>query len=46
MKKIIEVKSLVKSYKDVKAVKGIDFHVEEASCLPFLALTVQAKVQL
>ena len=36
MKKIIEVKSIVKSYKDVKAVKGIDFHIEEGKLFAFL----------
>lgn len=36
MNKIVEVKSLVKSYKDVKAVKGIDFYVEEGKLFAFL----------
>lgn len=36
MKKIVEVKSLVKSYKNVKAVKGIDFYVEEGKLFAFL----------
>lgn len=36
MSKIVEVKSLVKSYKDVKAVKGIDFYVEEGKLFAFL----------
>ena len=29
MNKIVQVNNLEKSYKDVKAVKGIDFYVEE-----------------
>ena len=36
MEKIIEVKSLVKNYKDVKAVKGIDFYVEKGTLFSFL----------
>ena len=40
MEKIIEVKSLVKSYtvmkKEVKAVKGIDFYVEKGTMFSFL----------
>lgn len=36
MSKIVEVKSLVKSYKDVKAVKGLDFYVEEGKLFAFL----------
>lgn len=36
MNKIVEVKSLVKSYKNVKAVKGIDFYVEEGKLFAFL----------
>lgn len=36
MKKIIEVKDLVKSYKDVHAVNGISFDVEEGSLFAFL----------
>ncbi|MEE0060223.1 MAG: ATP-binding cassette domain-containing protein [Acutalibacteraceae bacterium] len=36
MSKIVEVKSLIKSYKDVKAVKGIDFYVEEGKLFAFL----------
>ncbi|MGN1032215.1 MAG: ABC transporter ATP-binding protein, partial [Intestinibacter sp.] len=34
--KIIEVSGLKKSYKDVKAVKGIDFYVNEGSLFAFL----------
>ncbi|MGM9535001.1 MAG: ATP-binding cassette domain-containing protein [Intestinibacter sp.] len=34
--KIIEVSGLKKSYKDVKAVKGINFHVNEGSLFAFL----------
>lgn len=34
--KIIEVNGLKKSYKDVKAVKGIDFYVNEGSLFAFL----------
>lgn len=33
MSNIIEIKNLRKSYKDVKAVKGIDFYVEERKTL-------------
>lgn len=36
MGKIIEVKDLVKSFGDVKAVKGIDFFVEEGKLFAFL----------
>jgi len=36
MEKIIEVKSLVKNYKDVKAVKGINFYVEKGTLFSFL----------
>jgi len=35
MKNIIEVKNLVKNYKQVEAVKDISFCVEEGSFLPF-----------
>jgi multidrug/hemolysin transport system ATP-binding protein len=34
--KIIEVSDLAKSYKDVKAVRGIDFYVEEGTLFAFL----------
>lgn len=36
MNKIIEVKNLKKSYGDVKAVKGIDFYVEQGKLFAFL----------
>ena len=36
MGKIIEVKDLHKSYKDVKAVQGIDFYVEQGKLFAFL----------
>lgn len=36
MNKIIEVKSLKKSYKNVEAVKGIDFYVEKGKLFAFL----------
>ena len=36
--KIIEVRQLQKSYKDVKAVNGIDFYVEEGELFAFLGL--------
>jgi multidrug/hemolysin transport system ATP-binding protein len=36
MPEIIEVKSLIKNYKDIQAVKGIDFMVEEGSFFAFL----------
>lgn len=36
MKNIIEVKNLKKSYKDVEAVKGISFSVEQSSFFAFL----------
>jgi len=36
MKKIIEVQDFVKSYGDVKAVKGISFYVEEGKLFSFL----------
>lgn len=36
MRKIVEVKSLVKSYKDIQAVKGLDFYVEEGKLFAFL----------
>ena len=36
MRKIIEVKDLVKSYGEVKAVKGITFYVEEGKLFSFL----------
>ncbi len=36
MEKIIEVKGLKKSYKDVKAVQGIDFYVEAGALFAFL----------
>ena len=36
MKKIIEVNDFVKSYGDVKAVKGISFYVEEGKLFSFL----------
>lgn len=36
MNKIVEVKALTKSYKNVKAVKGIDFYVEEGKLFAFL----------
>ncbi len=36
--KIIEVRQLQKSYKDVKAVNKIDFYVEEGELFAFLGL--------
>lgn len=36
MEKIIEVSGLTKSYKDVKAVRGIDFYVEPGTLFAFL----------
>ena len=36
MNKIIKVENLVKSYGDVKAVRGIDFYVEEGKLFSFL----------
>lgn len=36
MNKIVEVKALTKAYKDVKAVNGIDFYVEEGKLFAFL----------
>ena len=36
MKHIIEVKNLHKAYGNIKAVKGIDFHVEKGSLFSFL----------
>ncbi|MCL2407847.1 MAG: ATP-binding cassette domain-containing protein, partial [Defluviitaleaceae bacterium] len=36
MRKIIEIENLVKSYGDVKAVKGISFYVEEGQLFSFL----------
>lgn len=36
MAKIIEVTNLAKSYKDVKAVRGIDFYVDEGTLFAFL----------
>ena len=36
MLEIIEVKSLIKNYKDIQAVKGIDFTVQEGSFFAFL----------
>lgn len=36
MEKMIEVQGLVKSYGDVKAVKGIDFYVEKGKLFAFL----------
>ena len=36
MSNIIEIKNLRKSYKDVKAVKGIDFYVEEGKLFALL----------
>lgn len=36
MSNIIEIKNLKKSYKDVKAVKGIDFYVEEGKLFALL----------
>lgn len=36
MNKIVQVNNLEKSYKDVKAVKGIDFYVEEGKLFAFL----------
>lgn len=41
--KIIEVRQLQKSYKDVKAVKGIDFYVEEGELFAFLGLNGAGK---
>lgn len=43
MNKIIEVSGLKKSYKGVKAVKGIDFYVEEGSLFAFLGLNGAGK---
>lgn len=42
MSNIIEVKNLVKNYKDVHAVNDISFTVEEGSFSHFSELTVQA----
>ena len=41
--KIIEVRQLQKSYKDVKAVNGIDFYVEEGELFAFLGLNGAGK---
>ena len=41
--KIIEVRQLQKSYKDVKAVNGIDFYVEEGEIFAFLGLNGAGK---
>ena len=41
--KIIEVRQLQKSYKDVKAVNGIDFYVEEWELFAFLGLNGAGK---
>ena len=41
--KIIEVMQLQKSYKDVKAVNGIDFYVEEGELFAFLGLNGAGK---
>ncbi len=43
MKKIIEVENLVKNYKDVNAVKGISFSVEEGSFFAFLGINGAGK---
>ena len=44
--KIIEVRQLQKSYKDVKAVNGIDFYVEEGELFAFLGLNGAGKSTL
>lgn len=41
--KIIEVRQLQKSYKDVKAVNGIDFYVEKGELFAFLGLNGAGK---
>ena len=41
--KIIEVRQLQKSYKDVKAVNGIDFYIEEGELFAFLGLNGAGK---
>lgn len=41
--KIIEVRQLQKSYKDVKSVNGIDFYVEEGELFAFLGLNGAGK---
>lgn len=41
--KMIEVKDLVKNYKDVKAVKGISFSVEEGAFFAFLGVNGAGK---
>lgn len=43
MEKIIEVKDLVKSYKEVKAVKGISFDVDKGSFFAFLGINGAGK---
>ena len=36
MEKIIEVRGLKKSYRDIQAVRGIDFYVEKGKLFAFL----------
>ena len=43
MSKAIEVKGLKKSYRDVPAVKGIDFDVDEGSLFAFLGVNGAGK---
>lgn len=43
MKNIIEVNNLTKNYKDVEAVKGISFNVEEGSFFAFLGINGAGK---
>ena len=43
MSNIIEVKNLVKNYKDVHAVNDISFTVEEGSFFAFLGIKVAGK---
>ena len=43
MSNIIEVKNLVKNYKDVHAVNDISFTVEEGSFFAFLGINLMAR---